>query len=265
MNVKDLVSHIKSHACYTHPLFKNWAAINPSHEVVGALFHQIRSFCDATRPAHAFLTGLTKHGLAKECILVCDIAESEEDHGPQLATMAGHIINKMTDNKTFTDVYDQASVENHLKHNSNAILGALPGYDKETGLLIQNKIARNVFEGRKKTDKDTVMKNLGTTLALEIISNRHLIPGEKLCLVDANLYDVSMDDSEMYYLAEHWGEAGAEAMHEQSAVDAISTVINEENAKLMFAGANEFLDALLALWETLNSALLGSGYLNKAS
>ena len=265
MSANKLASYIKSHPCYSHPIFYNWSKINPSKEVVGALFHQIRSFCDATRPAHNLIDGLLQNGLSTESSLVKGITESEENHGPELATMAGYIINKMNDPLVFDDVYNQHQVEDALKKDSDKLLGNLPGYDKSSGLLIQNKVARNVFEGRKKTDKESVLKNLGITLALEIISNRHLIPGEKHCLIDSKLYGVSLDDKPMHYLAEHWGEAGAEAMHEQAAVDAIEIVMNPENERLIFDGAKEFLDALVSLWEVLDSTLLGSGYLNKAA
>lgn len=265
MNAKELVFYIKDHTCYKHPIFQNWAKIGPSPKVVGALFHQIYNFCDATRPAHEFPIGLIKNGLSKESRLIQDIAESEEDHGPELATMAGYILNKMHDKPILYDLYNTHTIENYLKSNSDEILGNLPGYDKETGLLIQTKIARRVFEDRKKTDKDTVLKNLGTTLALEIISNRHLIPGEKYCLVDSKLYDVSLNDKEMHYLYEHWGDAGAEAMHEQAAVDAINSVIDDKNSYLIFEGVKNFLESLLALWETLNCSLLGSGYISKAA
>jgi hypothetical protein len=263
MTVENLVSYIKSHPCYTHPIFENWARVQPEKKVVGALFHQIRSFCDSTRPVHNLPEGLIRNGLGKESSLVMGIAESEENHGPELATMAGYIINKMSDTPDFPDLYDQSTIEASLKENSDEILGNLPGYDKKTGLLVQNKIARNVFEDRKRTDKDTVLKNLGVTLALEIISNRQLIPGEKLCLVDSKIYGVSLDDEEMHYLAEHWGEAGAEAAHEDAAKGAISAVLSPENEKLVYEGARNFLDSLLSLWDVLNSTLLGSGYLYK--
>lgn len=265
MTVENLVSYIKGHSCYNHSIFKNWAKVDPSKETVAALFHQIRSFCDATRPVHNLPAALIKNGFSKESTLVVGIGESEENHGPELATMAGYIINKMSKIPVFKDLSNQLEIESYLKEKSDEILGNLPGYDHETGWLVQTKTARDVFEGRKNTDKETVLKNLGVTLGLELISNRQLIPGEKLCLVDSKLYDVSLDDEEMHYLAEHWGEAGAEAAHEEAAKGAISTIMSTENEKLVYEGARNFLDSLSSLWDTLNSALLGSGYLNKCA
>lgn len=256
MTVQSLVAYIQEHRCLSHPIFNHWAEAKPNPEKVAALFHQIRSFCDATRPVHNLAEGLMSHGFSKESGLVKQIGGSEENHGPELATMAGHILNKMNPAPMFADVYSQDVVEAHLKACSDALLSHYPGYDTETGLLTQNHQARNVFEGRKYTDEHYVLKNLGTTLALEMTSNRHLIPGEKLCLVDSKLYDVNLDEKEMHYLAEHWGETGAEAMHEQAALDAIQSVMRDENKEIVFQGARDFLDSLAALWDILDEQLL---------
>lgn len=265
MSANKLVSYIKSHRCYTHPIFQNWVLVKPNRDVVAALFHQIRSFCDSTRPVHNLPHALIQNGFSNESGLVKSIAESEENHGPQLATMAGYVLNKMGNEPLFDDLYDTETIEAYLKSKSDALLGNLPGYDIKTGLLIQNENARKVFEARKKTDSEILYKNLGTTLALEMISNGHLIPGEKYALLDSNLYPISIEDKEMHYLKEHWGEVGAEAMHEDAALSAISSVINTENEKLIFDGAQEFLDSLLLLWDTLDSSLLGSGYIRQAA
>lgn len=262
MSAENLISYIKGHPCYSHPIFSNWAKVNPEKEVVAALFHQIRCFCDSTRPVHNLPLSLIENGFSEESELVKSIAVSEENHGPELATMAGYILNKMSKEEIFSDLYDQENLEKFLKSNSDELLSQLPGYDKENGLLIQNKIARNVFETRKKTDKTSMLINLGITLALEMISNRQLIPGEKHCLIDSNLYNASLEDEGMHYLKEHWGEVGAEAMHEKTAVDAINTTLTAETKDLIFRGAKVFLDSLASLWNTLDSALLGSGYLH---
>jgi hypothetical protein len=123
----------------------------------------------------------------------------------------------------------------------------------------QTRRAKAVFERRLLTDEASIYKNLGTTLALEMVSNRMLIPGEKLCLVDSGLYGVSFEEPQMHYLLEHFGETGAEAKHEQNAVDALASVLTPENEALMLAGAVEFLNALAAMWDLLDAALLQSG------
>lgn len=265
MSVESLVNYIKSHRCYSHPIFENWAKANPSKEVVAALFHQIRSFCDATRPAHKFAEALVGCGLDTASGLVQEIVDSEENHGPELIAMAGHVVNSMGETPECADVNNQERVEAYLKAQSDKLLGDLPGYDHDSGLLVQTRTARAVFDGRKSLDKDITIKNLGVTLALEIISHNHLIPGEKHCLIDSGLYNISLSDAPMHYLEEHYGETGAECMHEQAAHDALAAVMTEDNKAVMFAGAQEFLDSLVSVWDALDSALLGSGYLAKAA
>ena len=260
MRVDKLNLFIENHKCYHHPIFKNWLKISPNQEVVGALFHQIRSFCDATRAGHNFPQGLIKYGLKSQSNLINKIIKSEKTHGEKFTMMAGYILNKMSKDIVFDDLYDQYKIEYHLKKCSDNLLRDLPGYDLESGLLIQNRITREIFEERKKTDKKTIMKNLGTTLALEIISNRHLIPEEKNCFIDSNIYNIQLEDIEMSYIKEHWGDNGAEIQHEKAIIIAVSSMLNTQNEMLVLLGAKEFLDALSSLWDVLNAALLSSGY-----
>ncbi len=259
MRVEDIVAEIESHRCYSHPVFEHWAKNDPSTETIGALFHQIRSFCDSTRPGLNLPSGLKQLGLGPGGDLLQAIVESEEDHGPQLAAMAGHILNRSAGRGVCPDVYDQAAVEARLKQCSDKLLGALPGYDHDSGLMPQTREAISVFHRRRATDEATIYKNLGTTLALEMISHRHLIPGEKHCLIDSGRYRATLDEPEMHYLKEHWGECGAEAMHEQNAHAALASVMNAANEELVRQGARDFLETVAAMWDLLDAALLESG------
>ncbi|MFJ1561503.1 hypothetical protein [Streptomyces mirabilis] len=257
--IEDLISRVRGHRCYNHPIFDHWAEVRPESVVVGALFHQIRSFCDATRPGGKFPQALAMHKFSEESALLQEIIESEENHGPELATMAGYIVNRAAGHVVFGDLYDQELVERGLKEFSDQLLKSLPGYDPRTGLLAQTRRARAVFDGRQQADRESTLRNLGTALALEMVSNRHLIPGEKTALVDAGIYDASLEDGEMHYLLEHWGEIGAEQQHEKNAIAAVGSVLNEDTEALVLEGLDGFLDALVALWDVLDSALLASG------
>jgi hypothetical protein len=259
LTIDELVAEIRAHRCYTHAVFQHWAKVSPDTQTVGALFHQIRSFCDATRPGGNFPEALKQHKLSAESALLQEIVESEENHGPELATMAGYIVNRVAGKEIFSDLYDQGAVEAGLKVFSDHLLGTLPGYDPTTGLLAQTRHARAVFDGRQQTDRDSTIRNLGVALALEMISNRQLIPGEKTCLIDTGHYRATLDDPEMHYLLEHWGEIGAEQQHEKNAIAAVGSVLNEQTQHLILQGAMAFLDGLCALWDTLDSALLTSG------
>jgi hypothetical protein len=258
--IEEIVESIRNHRCYTHPVFQRWAAVDPRPEVIGALFHQIRCFCDSTRPGWHFPTALENLGLLDESELLQEIVESEENHGPELATMAGFILNRAAKRIICSDLYDQSAVEGKLKDFSDQLLSSLPGYHLETGLTIQCRQVRAVFDRRKLMDHKTTFCNLGTALALEMISNRQLIPGEKYCLVDSGLYGASMTDPEMHYLLEHWGEMGAEQQHENNAIAAVAAVLNEETEPLIIKGVCDFLDSLMNLWDLLDAALLQSGY-----
>lgn len=257
--IDGLVDYVRQHRCYSHPIFDDWAKAKPTTEAIGALFHQIQSFCASTRPGGKFPEAVKKLGLSSESSLLQEIVESEEDHGPHLATMAGFIVNCEAKRQVCANLYDRDAVETQLKTYSDQLLGNLPGYNPSSGLTTQTRHAIAVFDRRQRMDRESTLRNLGTALALEMISNRQLIPGEKHCLVDSGLYGAKMSDPEMYYLVEHWGEIGAEQQHEKNAIAAVASVLNDETEPLIMEGAKDFLDSLTGLWDVLDAALLESG------
>jgi len=257
--IDDILSFIRSHRCYHHPIFEDWATVQPDAVTVGALFHQIQNFCASTRPGGLFPESLAGLGLDDQSRLIQEIVESEDGHGPELATMAGHILNRAADTTVCEDLDDQSAVEAKLRECSDELLGSIPGYGAHDGLAVQTREAIKVFEARNDSSREATIRNLGTAIALEMVSNNHLIPGEKHCLVDSGLYGVSMDEPEMHYLLEHYGEIGAEQQHEKNAIEAVSSVLDEETAQLVMRGARDFLDSLERLWDLLDSALLQSG------
>lgn len=255
----QVVDQIRSHRCHDHPIFRHWAEVNPGPEVVGALFHQIQSFCASTRPGGNFPASLRELDLPAAGELFDAIVESEDGHGPELATMAGNIVNKAAGQTICADLYDQDAVEAKLHEFSDMFLASLPGWDPESGLTVQARRAIEVFTRRGNTDRESTLRNLGTAIALEITSNQMIIPGEKEALIDSGLYGISLEDPEMHYLLEHWGELGAEQMHEQHAIDAVGLALNEDTARYVLEGVNDFLDSVTALWDVLDAALLNSG------
>lgn len=258
--INQLLDHIINHRCYSHPIFQHWAEVNPDADAVGALFHQIQSFCASTRPGGNYLGAMKTHGLLTESQHQHAIVESEENHGPELATMAGHILNKAAKRTVCNDVYNQQAVESKLKECSDKLLGKIPGYDLSTGLTLQTQKAIDVLNRREATDYESTIKNIGTTLALEKISNCQLIPGEKHCLIDSKLYDTNMDVPEMHYLLEHYGEIGAEQEHEKYAIEMTQSALNDKTAPYIMQGVDDFLNSLANLWDILDAALLQSGY-----
>jgi hypothetical protein len=258
--IDEVVGYIREHRCFSHPIFEHWAEVRPDTDTVAALFHQIQSFCASTRPGGALPRALMELGLPEESQLIQEIADSEANHGPELAMMAGYIVNKSAQQPVCSDLADQHAVEAKLRECSDKLLGTLPGYDSASGLAVQTRRAISVFARRNETDRDSTIRNLGTALALEMISNNHLIPGEKHCLIDSGIYGATMDDSEMHYLLEHYGEIGAEQQHEKNAVAAVAAVLDDQTEPIVMAGVDDFLESLERFWDLLDSALLRSGY-----
>lgn len=257
--IESLVAEVQDHRVFGHPLYRHWSETLPSVDVSGALFHQIQSFCASTRPGCAFPDALRSFGWQEQAGLMVEIVDSEAGHGPELAAMAGHIINRSGEGTLYPDVFDGARVEAGLKQASDRLLSGLPGYDISTGHTAQADAAIAVFRRRELADKGSTVRNLGTALALEIVSNQSLIPGEKAALVDSGSYGVSLDEPEMHYLAEHWGECGAEQLHEQNVIKAVGATLSGDTSDEIEAGVRDFVESLAALWDVLDSALLSSG------
>ncbi len=254
--VSPWIAAVESHPLYRHPFFERWHAARPGPEELGALFHQIQCFCASTRPGHAFPQTLRALGYPDQAALMDEIVASESGHGPELATMAGHIINRASGQTLFPDLHDTAGIEDGLRRASDRVLGHLDGYEPVAGLTAQARRAIAVFDSRRGTTAADSMRSLGAALALEIISHRHLIPGEKAVLVDSGLYGVSLEEAEMHYLAEHWGELGAEQKHESNVVQAITSIAGTAEDPDVRGGLMEFLDALASLWDVLDEQVL---------
>ena len=254
----SLEQFVREHRCATHPIFEHWVEADPPPNTLAALFHQIQLFCASTRPGREFPNALRQLGMNEQSQLIQEIVASEADHGPELATMAAFIINQRSKAPRFTNLTDQEAIEHELKRCSDEQLGHVTGYDSGLGLTPQARRAIMVMLRREQTEPAATLANLGTTLALEIISNRHLIPGEKHCLVDSGRYGVDLDMPEMHYLLEHWGECGAEEQHEQNALEAVRAVLDDDpqNLARIHSGAADFLNALDALWDMLDETLL---------
>lgn len=254
--IEDLTAHIRAHRCYRHPIFMHWAEVRPDPRAVGALFHHIQTLCACTRPGCAFTDGLAALEYAEGTDILRRIVQSEEDHGPQLATMAGFIVNRAAREPVFSDLSDQVAIEDGLRSSSRHLFGALPGYDRGAATLVQDRAVRTVFELREKADPESTYRNVGSLLAIEMLANNHIIPGEQSCLIDSGYYGDIADAPEMHYLREHGGEAGAESWHEQEAIRAVAGVLRHDTEALIRQGADACLDTIVGLWDLLDVTLL---------
>ncbi len=255
-----LLERIRAHRIFQHPMFAHWSQRAPEPKTLGAMFHQIQMFCASTRPGLAFPGALGDLGLTRQRELLQEIVESEAGHGAELARMAGFLVNQVAGTgPDRVDVRSQASIEADLKRYSDQLLGGLPGYDFTKGLAVQTRRAIEVFERRSAHDAATTIRNLGTALALEIVSNRHLIPGEKAAIVDSGNYGAGLGSPELHYLEEHWGECGAEQHHEMNVIVAVDAALDADTAALIDEGALDFLDSLAGVWDLIDAALLVSG------
>jgi hypothetical protein len=158
--------------------------------------------------------------------------------------------------EVFADLEDQEGIESWAKDCSQYFLGRLPGYDAQGGTTTHDRAVADVFERRKRTDRESTYKNVGTLLAIEMLANNQIIPGEYKCLIHSGAYPLDINAPELEYLREHGGDdGGAEEWHEREAIKAVSGLLNEDTEALIQDGAMECLDAINGLFDLLDRAL----------
>lgn len=252
--IDHLVTRIRAHRCYHHPLFDHWVQSRPDWQAIGAFFHHMQCTCSASRPGWSFDEGLEQIGAETDTLRA--IVASEENHGPHLATMTAFLMNRAARQTICPDVYDQDAVETVMRDCSVKYFGAFPGYDRATGRLKQDRRVSMIYGRRKRTDRESTYRNIGTLVATEIIASGHVFPGELRCLFESGYYGAKRDDPEMEYLFEHAGQDGAEAWHAEKAIAATAKVLDASNEPLIREGAQEILDALAEMWDLLDATLL---------
>mgnify|MGYP001577688907 CR=1 FL=1 len=245
-----LTKEIESHRCFNHQFFKHFSRSKPSAQVVGAIFFQICHFYDFTRPGMNFPGELERIGMNESALLIKEIVRTGYN-SDQLIRMAGYIINRASGKLVCPNLNDRIAVENTMKNFSDQVFGETIGYNQETGLIGEVSAVKALFDLRLSTDPIITVQNLGVTMAFEIIANRFIMPGAIYCLVGSGLYDVSLKDLEMEYLVSPQGDD----IHDKKIVEAVETMITDENAASLRTGAIRLLDTLTNMFDRLESVL----------
>ncbi len=195
---------LNTHPVFEHPIYKQIAYQKLDQESMKSFWRHMGKYCALTRPGHNFIPSLRTAGLTQTADNMESIIASEAGHGKELETMAQYLIGKTITCSQLKKVFK---------------LDTIPSLQE----------MEQIFAVRKSLDPKNIPYNLGVTLALEILANQNIIPGEVEAFVDCGHYQVSLTDPETHYLAEHAGEAGAEAHHEKLITEAITQLKDAEH------------------------------------
>jgi hypothetical protein len=218
---------IEAHRALRHPLFQEMAKHKLSLKYRELFFREMGEFCRASRDFGVLADHLDRwniKGNAEAAQAVREIAKSEEDHAAEFEAMAKHL----TENPEFsaTDGERFQATERAAGH----------------------------FSTRRSESRLLVDASLGALIAVELLTHRHIIPGEITAFVTSGHYGVSLDDPGMQYLKNHAGDLRAESKHEELV---LTRVANLETNIFSF-GATEFLDDVATWYDILLNCLYDS-------
>ncbi len=182
------------------------------------------SYCSPTREGHALPQVLARAGMIEASRLVASIFASEAGHDTELEITARYLA-------------ERCRIRERIMSTQIKSLKRL----------------RAIFDQRKSTNPSTIPHNLGILLGIEKLANRNIIPGEVAAFITSGHYNCSLETPEMRYLADHYGELGAEEDHEQKIIKVVSQ-LHEESAAIS-AGETTIYEATQAYYDEMQDKL----------
>jgi len=221
--VEPLVARIEAHPVNSHPVFDTLAKGRPPPEQLEAWLRHMAWFCVLAREVFSMPSNLRYHSLDQIAEVIEKVKANEEQHGVLYEDMAAKI------------------------------LGRPPKFH-ETRTQAMEKM-REIFVARDYDDYECVFRSLGAYLALDVMTDHHIIPGQIKAFVKSRKYGMQL--SELEYLRKHYAEYSAAAVHGLKLRSALMIVPHSVNAYTQVElGAIEFLDTLQLLYDELTEIIV---------
>ena len=254
--VGGFVRETVAHRAFSHPVFAHWAERKPGYATAGAVLRQIGEFCAATRPCGMIPAGLRELQLGTEARIVEEISTSEDGHTIAFQRMAGYLLRETDAEGGMRIEEDPRHIDRGLIWLSGAKLGSEPDFDRETGLLSETRaLTSSIRSSRAILEEITVARNVGAMAVIEMLANRHIIPGMVAAFLDSGHYRARIEHSDMGYLAEHAGEDGAELQHETDILRVVAATLASRCGWAVFQGSRSLLPKIATFYDALDDAL----------
>jgi hypothetical protein len=223
MLVEPLVALIEAHPVNRHQVFEVLAKERPPPEKLEAWLRHMAWFCVLARDVFSMPSNLRYHELDETAKIIEKVQENERQHGELYATMAHKLLGrpaKLHETRT-------------------------PAIEKMKG----------IFVNRDYDDFECVYKALGAYLALDVMTDHHIVPEQIKAFVMSRKYGLSL--SELEYLRKHYAEYSAATVHGLKLRSAIMIVPHKHNAYThVEQGVEEFMDALHLFYDELTDILV---------
>ncbi len=225
--IQRLINRIESHPAHNHRVFRVLAHERPDTEKLTAWLSRMAQFCNHAREVFTMAEHLEGHGLKEQASIVRLIEESEREHGLMYARMSM----KLTGAAIRVPTTDTPAIHE----------------------------LRRIFVARAYEDYDSVFYSLGAYLALEVMAEYHIIPGQIDAFIRSGHYGVSLNDEALRYLRKHHEEFNADVIHALRIRSALRIVpANTSATPLVEKGAAEFMDALEDFYDELTEIIVNA-------
>jgi hypothetical protein len=216
--VEPLVALIEEHPVNRHLVFILLAQGRPPPEKLEAWLCHVAHFCALARNVFSMPSNLRYHELDEIALVIEKVRENERQHGALYQDMAKRLLGKpVIFRETITPAIQQMEA---------------------------------IFVNRDYEDHACVYKSLGAYLALDVMTDHHIIPGQINAFVKSKKYGVRL--SELEYLRKHYAEYSAAAVHGLKLRSALMIVPHSDNAFThVKQGTKEFMDALQLFYDEL--------------
>ncbi|MBP7057017.1 hypothetical protein KBB08_00830 [Candidatus Gracilibacteria bacterium] len=218
------MKHSTTHPVFDHPIYETIAKTPLYRDQMLLYWQGMGSYCAPTREGHALPQVLAKAGMVDASQLVASIFASEAGHETELEITARYLAEQCRTREQIV----RAKIKS-LRH------------------------LRAIFDERKSTNPRTISHNLGVLLGIEKLANRNIIPGEVAAFISSGHYGCHLNTPEMHYLAEHYGELGAEEDHERKIVAVVAKL--PEDREAIEAGEATIYEATQAYYDEMQDKL----------
>lgn len=223
-----ILSDIEAHPALRHTVFQTLAARMYPPEVLTNYLVNMATFCAASRWPGTMFQEFDAVKCRHACDAIDKILASEQGHEAQLQAMGALLIGST--HLEPLNRLDEDDIYERITDGTHDAIGTLT---------------------LRETDSwDDALYALGGMLAVEIVANRQIIPGQVAAFIDSDFYGLTLDD--VPYLKEHAGEHGAEHDHEATMITVVGNFLPDDQARVA-EGATEMLNSLEGFYDDLEA------------
>lgn len=223
---EGLIRAINEHRAGRHIVFAVLEKKKPPDDKLAKWFSHMAQFCVMAREIHSLPDNLRLYERPKEdrrekqAKLIERVRDQEKANGELYNRLASRICRRMVE----------------------------PSRELTPAL----RKMKFIFDQRDYDDQEALNYSLGAFLALDVMTDHHIIPGQIKCFVGSGHYGVALGDPDIEYLNKHLREYEHASRHDMKLKSA-DLIVTETPSSYAYVnkGMQEFLDTLVLFYSEL--------------